>query len=370
MAADLDPTSVGRGFAAGAGGGVTAPDFEPGSSTCASGCGSASGCFGANGLPNARYPMYAPARTTALTTAATFGIVICCFMSHFYDGRSARLRLRAIRSSLPLNLQFPMIERFARLPGSLVQQSRTVVLEPGSVPTLLAHPDWKSRAPFVLWMHGRTANKELDPGRYTRWLRAGIAVCAIDLPGHGERFDKSLQGPDSTLRMLELAIADIDRVLGALAAPEYSALFDSARVGIGGMSAGGMAALRRLCDPHPFVCAAVEATSGSFASLPHYQDRHGAELVSRLDPKSHIATWRPIPLLALHSEADAWLPVEGIRTFTESLRERYAALGADPGMVQLTTWPSTGAPYEHLGFGRHSNEAKNLQAAFYAKHLF
>jgi len=34
-------------------------------------------------------------------------------------------------------------------------------------------------------MHGRTANKELDPGRYLRLIRAGIAVCAIDLPGHG-----------------------------------------------------------------------------------------------------------------------------------------------------------------------------------------
>ena len=27
--------------------------------------------------------------------------------------------------------------------------------------------------PTIIWIHGRTVSKELDPGRYLRWLRAG-----------------------------------------------------------------------------------------------------------------------------------------------------------------------------------------------------
>jgi fermentation-respiration switch protein FrsA (DUF1100 family) len=127
--------------------------------------------------------------------------------------------------------------------------------------------------------------------------------------------------------------------------------------------------LRRLCDPHPFTCAAVEATCGSFDHIPEYRERHGDDLVDRLDPIRHLETWRPIPLLALHSESDTVLPVAGIRTFTEALKARYAANGADPALVQLVTWPATGAPGEHLGFGRFSNDAKNLQTEFFSRYL-
>lgn len=262
-----------------------------------------------------------------------------------------------------------MIDRFSRLPASLAAQSRTVRLGAGSIPALLAHPDWKTRAPFVIWLHGRTAHKELDSGRYTRWLKAGIGVCAIDLPGHGERFDASLQSAQTTLLMLEKAIEEIDPVLEALSTPEYAPVFDPSRIGIGGISAGGMVVLRRLCDPHPFACAAVEAASGSFDHMPGYIDRHGRTLVERNDPIRHIAGWRPIPLLALHSEADAWVPVGGIRSFVKALRARYTAAGADPGDIQFVTWPVTGAPHEHLGFGRVANDAKTLQTRFFGRFL-
>ena len=83
----------------------------------------------------------------------------------------------------------------------------------------------------------------------------------------------------------------------------------------------------------------------------------------------HLEGWGPIPLLALHSEADRLIPVSTMRRFVERLRERYAAAGADPGLVELKTWPSTGAPDEHIGFGRVSNDAKNLQTEFFRRTL-
>ena len=79
----------------------------------------------------------------------------------------------------------------ARLPSSLQAISETRRLG-ADVPSLVVRPESAplgggDRIPFLLWMHGRTATKELDPGRYLRLARAGIGACAIDLPGHGER---------------------------------------------------------------------------------------------------------------------------------------------------------------------------------------
>ena len=265
-----------------------------------------------------------------------------------------------------------MIDRFTKLPKSLQPHARTVRLPSRiaeEIPALLIHPDWTTPAPVAIWIHGRTAHKELDPGRYQRWLRAGIAACAIDLPGHGERADDEKQNAQNTLPVTRQAVREIDSVVEALADPRYAGVFDIDRMAIGGMSAGGIVALRRLCDPHPFVCAAVEGTSGSLEQMLKHPEHHGRALLDEMNPIKNLGAWRPVPLLVLHSEADAWVPIAGMRDFLAALRDHYRARGADESMIELITWPETGAPYEHLGFGRVSNDAKNTQTAFLKRHL-
>jgi len=271
-----------------------------------------------------------------------------------------------------------MDERFLRLPRSLEERARTVRLGASGIPALVAHPDWERPAPCVVWMHGRTAHKELDAGRYLRWIRAGIGACAFDLPGHGERPDGSAEDPSRSLETLEQLLPEIDEVVAALSGGEFGGVFDAERLALGGMSLGGMGALRRLCDPHPFVCAAVEATSGSLRDLYFPPDgvpgapwgvAHDRERVRALDPIERLGHWRPIPLLALHSEADRMVPWAAQRPFIEALRAHYAERGADPALVEVTTWPETGAPGEHLGFGRHANDAKNVQTEFLRRRL-
>ena len=242
------------------------------------------------------------------------------------------------------------------------------------MPALLAHPDWTRPAPTVIWMHGRTVNKELDSGRYIRWLKAGLAACAIDLPGHGERLDERMHSPAHTLDLLEGVIPEIDHVVEALADPAWKGTFDLDRLALGGMSAGGMATLRRLCDEHPFVCAAVEATTGNLAGLYQRTDRpwpvqHDPARVARLDPMQHLSGWKPIPLLALHSEGDRVVPAAVQREFIEALRGQYKVKGADPSLIEFTAWDQTGAPLEHAGFGRFGNDAKNLQTEFLSRWL-
>lgn len=271
-----------------------------------------------------------------------------------------------------------MLDRFAKLPSSLREHARTVMLPVGGVPTipaLLCHPDWVSPAPTMVWMHGRTANKELDSGRYIRWLKQGIAAVAIDLPQHGERAGRAGEqvgdlGAPATLAILSELISEIDHVVEALADPVFQGVFDLDRLGIGGMSLGGMAALRRLCDPHEFACAAVECTTGDLWGLYRedgprpWGQTFPEQLVAPMDALRHLETFRPIPLLALHCEADRIVPWEIQRRFLDRLKDHYVAKRADPTMVRVRTWATTGAPEEHSGFGKHGNEAKNEQAEF------
>ena len=260
-----------------------------------------------------------------------------------------------------------MIDRFAGLPSSLARQTRFQTL--AGVPALMAHPDWESPAPTMLWMHGRTASKEIDPGRYSRWLRAGIAAVAIDLPGHGQRLDRAMHQPDKTLHAVEQMVGEIDRVVEALADQKWGGAFDLDRMAIGGMSAGGMATLRRLCDEHPFKAAAVESTAGDFALMSYHQ-MYEPDIIDRLDPSKHIEGWTPIPLLALHSQIDEMVPVAAIESLFNKLRAHYQAHHADPDeLLTLKTWPETGAPSEHAGFGKVAAEAKGLQAEFLERWL-
>jgi alpha-beta hydrolase superfamily lysophospholipase len=259
------------------------------------------------------------------------------------------------------------------------EHARNTTLGPSGVPALLAHPDdWATPAPFCLWMHGRSVNKELDPGRYSRWLRAGIGVVAIDLPGHGERADPPRHHPEQTVEVITEALGEIDEVLEALRGPGLAGSFDLEHAAIGGMSMGGMITLRRLCDPHEFRCAVVEGTTGDLCGLyfPRGDDahepwpvRHDETLVIPVDASRHLDTLEPIPLLVMHSEADEMVPWRVQERFLTRLREHFGARGASPDAVEVHTWPETGAPAEHLGFGRFSNEAKNLQTDFLARHL-
>ena len=231
---------------------------------------------------------------------------------------------------------------------------------------MLVHPDWAQGrpVPVVIWMHGRTVNKELDPGRYLRWLRSGIGVCAVDLPGHGERYDESLQETDRALDVVLQMLNEIDEITEML---EGMDCFDSERVGIGGMSAGGMVTLSRLCREHSFVCASVEATSGSWGE--HLRGNRSNPIqagnIEANDPIQHLDSWREIPIQALHSIHDEWVSITGQTQFVDALRARYA----DPGQIEFIRFERTGAPNEHAGFGKFAAEAKNRQVEFLRRWL-
>jgi len=252
-----------------------------------------------------------------------------------------------------------------RLPRDLQQRLQLARVGPTGVPALLVSAESdEPNPPMVVWLHGRTASKELDPGRYLRLMRSGLSVCALDLPGHGERFDETLQHHDHVLdvilRMEDELDAAVDEAASILEA-------DPARLGIGGMSAGGMVTALRLTRPHPYSCCVLEATTGSWEDQrrrPMFINRSSEELQA-IDPLHHLDQWRPIPLLAVHCIADQWVDWIGQCRFLDALD----ALGDSPDPVQRLLFETTGAPHEHVGFGPHSAEVKERERDFFARYL-
>ena len=142
---------------------------------------------------------------------------------------------------------------------------------------------------------------------------------------------------------------------------------DPERLGIGGMSAGGMATLARLCRHHPYRAASVEATTGNWraqARMPMLRASQAAAIAS-LDPLEHLDHWREIPLQAVHCRADEWGSFAGQQAFITALRDRYR----DPGQIEFTVYDRTGAQHEHAGFGLFAAEVKDRQRLFFMQQL-
>jgi pimeloyl-ACP methyl ester carboxylesterase len=233
----------------------------------------------------------------------------------------------------------------------------------GEVPALIIKSDDQPK-PFLFWIHGRTADKELDPGRYLRYVRRGINICAVDLPGHGERFVASLQEPEAAYEVVKQMSEEVDGVLESLATIDG---FDLQRAAIGGMSAGGLASILRLVHPHPFKAAVLEATMGQWRLSRHHKIfSHLSDVeFAASNPADQLDHWREIPIVSFHSRHDEWMPYAAQEEFIARLKQRYQA----PEKIEFVTFEHTGSPKEHLGFGRESAFVKDVQVEFLARAL-
>ncbi|RPG07524.1 MAG: alpha/beta fold hydrolase [Phycisphaera sp. TMED24] len=240
-----------------------------------------------------------------------------------------------------------------QLPSAVRERATLTTL--GPAPALVVLPESSSTPPPVLlWLHGRQANKEIDPGRALRLLRAGIGFIGVDLPGHGERTVASYQTVEGTLQTILEMSQELDDVHAAMVT---DLPVNPEQIAIGGMSAGGMAAAHRLVTPHPYQAMLMEASTGNWAAQAHrpmFQPLTPEALQSE-DPMARLATWTPIPVLAQHSRLDEWIRFEGQSAFLEELREHNAGHPVD-----LQAYDRTGALKEHIGFGKYGAQAKDL----------
>lgn len=208
-----------------------------------------------------------------------------------------------------------------------------------AVPGLLLLPaEGRGPWPLVLLVHGAGGSKEspyLDAARLP-WVRAGVAVAAIDLPLHGERASAKLtegllaglaapggpREPHVALLWREFvrqSVHDLHRALDALATWRE---IDAERIAFAAFSLGAMlGALYAPTDPR--LRAAALALGGGGFGPPE------------LDPARHVARFAPRPLLFVNAERDERIPRASAERLHAAAGEPKQVLWFDSGHTDL-----------------------------------
>ncbi len=129
----------------------------------------------------------------------------------------------------------------------------------------IEEPGESARKGTVLFYHGFTATKEVNRPELEGLAAAGFLAIGIDNAGHGERRDPDWEakfgpGGDWERHFLDLARASSDEVPKLIDALEAEDLVYNGRIGICGISMGGIIALGAL-PGEPRLRAAVSIVS-------------------------------------------------------------------------------------------------------------
>lgn len=201
------------------------------------------------------------------------------------------------------------------------------------IPALHAFPAEKAELPLptIFFFHGYTSSKELNACFGYLLAQAGFRVVMPEAPMHGARFngDEGLR----SYSFWEILKTNIDEL--PLYRDHYArrGLIEHERIGVGGTSMGGFAALGCLARYRWIKAAANYMGSAYFTQLsttlypppPITTGENQAEALSRMealheyDPSRTIAHLANRPLFVWHGEQDEIIPFEESRRLRDYL---------------------------------------------------
>jgi uncharacterized protein len=186
----------------------------------------------------------------------------------------------------------------------------------GAAPALIARPS-SARLPLpaVLWFHGFTAGKVTHRPELATLAEAGFLAVGIDAAGHGERrlpdFEERFSGTEdeNDREFFALVAATAAEVPGIVDLLCGAGLADEARIGVAGVSMGGMITYGAAAiDPRIRAAVALLATP---------------EWTHPASPHLEIDRFFPTALLSITAGRDETVSPDAARTFHADLDERY-----------------------------------------------
>ncbi len=202
----------------------------------------------------------------------------------------------------------------------------------GPVPVVLRTPD-AVPAPCVILVPGLEATKEELHAWEGFYLDRGMAVAAIDGPGQGELADRALV-PD---RYVSAVSAVVERLSAHPAV-------DAGRIGIMGVSLGGL--LASMVAAHEHRLAAAAEVAGTFDTESRWAranalSRRGHQFVTKSPDeettRTVVADWTmaslagdiECPFLVVHGELDGIVPLDQAEAYAKAVP--HAELVVVPG---------------------------------------
>lgn len=185
-----------------------------------------------------------------------------------------------------------------------------------AAPALIARPS-SARLPLpaVLWFHGLTAGKATHRPELAALAEAGFLAVGIDSVGHGERrlpdFEERFSGTpeENDHQFYSLVAATVAEVPGIVDLLCGAGLADEARIGVAGVSMGGMITYgATVADPRIRAAVALLASP----EWPH-----------PASPHREIDRFFPTALFSITAGQDETVPPAAARAFHADLEERY-----------------------------------------------
>lgn len=215
------------------------------------------------------------------------------------------------------------------------------------------------RLPMVILVHGWSGHKE-DMLFLAYFLALNnYFVISMDAVGHGERLRKEEWTLEALMNLIQQTAQDVNRVIAHY---EGDARVDGHRVGLSGISMGGVITYQYLSQENKRIRAAVPMiATPDFTSLINSQNAGEIynmlglesqtlinepllEMVRQLQPAQRISQMISVPLLMLNGVNDPLINLEGVRNFYQHIQPLYA----NPEDVRLIEYPGVGhyTPYE------------------------
>lgn len=195
------------------------------------------------------------------------------------------------------------------------------------VPYLAWRAAGGGKRPAVLFLHGARGSKDDVPGCVAdRLNHAGVALIAIDAPGHGDRASRGVGAERAEYNRLarwnhyRQAGEELFAVFEALQADPG---INAERIGLAGNSMGATTAL--VAVGMGLSARAVLSIAG-WAGFARWvpDDPDSTALGEAIDPIVHAAAFPPRPVLLVHGTADDIVPIAGHRALYEVLLPHYS----------------------------------------------
>ena len=210
----------------------------------------------------------------------------------------------------------------------------------GPAPALIARPAAAILPlPAVLWFHGFTAGKSAHRPELAKLAEAGFLAVGIDAAGHGERrladFAERFQGTreENEREFYALVAATVAELPGVLDLLCRDGLADEGRIGVAGVSMGGMISYGAVVADRRIRAAAALLGSPEW---PHPESPH-----------HHPSRFFPAALLSITGERDEAVPPAPARAFHATLadsyrrqpeRLRYVEIAGAPHIMETADW--------------------------------
>lgn len=213
------------------------------------------------------------------------------------------------------------------------------------------NPEADQKLPLVLIMHGFSGRKEHCFSQSYQLAQRGYYAVSIDLYLHGEAGDGEFIPAQVSPRLDEVLACSMEYIERLVSFYAEDCIADGSRIGLLGLSLGGVVMYRYLPRRHSHVRAAVAQIAGAapFWSITirkimqHYPEFGVTEAMvavveQRTSTEVFLEGVSDFPLLMQYGQADPIVPIEEVRRVYQQIKDRYTR----PELLELIEYPQIG----------------------------